>query len=53
MDNTKKKQVSNKIKKLRAEGYPQKQAVAISLSMAGESRETSGRGKKKESGNAK
>lgn len=33
-----KKAVSSNIKKLREEGYPQKQAVAIALNKAGKSR---------------
>ena len=33
-----KKAVSSNVKKLRKEGYPQKQAVAIALNSAGKSR---------------
>jgi hypothetical protein len=41
-----KKWVSNKIRKLRREGKPQKQAVAQALSMAGRSRRSRRRKKR-------
>jgi uncharacterized protein YoaH (UPF0181 family) len=36
---------SDKIRKLRKEGMPQKQAVAVGLSMAGMSKKKAGRGR--------
>ena len=44
-----KKAIGRKIGKLVDEGYPQKQAVAIAYSMAGKSRPSKKKGKKRSS----
>lgn len=41
-----KKSFSNNIKKLRSEGYPQKQSIAIAYSEAGESKQPKKQSKK-------